>query len=157
MVDTSGYRLVEGDGATAAIINNGRILLLRRVKIPFISNPGIWCMVAGKRNKGEEYRALIYREIKEETGIAREDLTLIAQVSKVRIIDAVKKDKMWDNEFFIFLSNTDKVRLDYENRAFRWADLAEIQGEREYTNIFANKEEMLSLIKGALYGSLDKK
>ena len=49
MVLWSDYPLVEKPGVTVILINDKKVLLLRRINIPFITHPGIWYVVAGSR------------------------------------------------------------------------------------------------------------
>ncbi|MDE1870380.1 MAG: NUDIX domain-containing protein [Candidatus Micrarchaeota archaeon] len=154
MKDYSEYTLRNHKGVTFAILNMGRVLLIKRRKWPFIANPGIWTLVQGGREKGEQYLETAYREAKEEVGIDKEHLMLIIKRDNVRLFDAVKKDKVvWENTFFVFHSDTNKVRKNFESSAFRWATMPEIVKEREYTNIFVDKEEITKLIKGAIDAS----
>ncbi|MDE1850626.1 MAG: NUDIX domain-containing protein [Candidatus Micrarchaeota archaeon] len=157
MSDTDEYRLVEADGVTAAIVHGGKILLVKRVNFPLISNPGIWVFVQGSRKKGEEHIETAYREIHEEVAIGREHLELVFEKKDVVLFDAVKKKHKWKNAFFIFQSKTQNVKTNYESQGHRWAHLEELVGEKEYTNIFIDKEEMLDHIRRALHGKYDKK
>jgi 8-oxo-dGTP diphosphatase len=52
--------------ASCAIVNNGRVLLLRRAIEPFV---GQWAFPAGHVEPGENAEAAIEREIHEETGL----------------------------------------------------------------------------------------
>jgi len=151
------YRLVEADGVTVAIIHGKRILLIKRVNFPLISNPGIWVFVQGGRKKGEEHIETAYREIHEEVAIGREHLDLLFEKKDVVLFDAVKKKHKWKNAFFIFQSKTQHVTTNYESQGHRWASFDELMGEKEYTNIFIDKEEMLHHIKSALNGKDDDK
>lgn len=154
MSKLSGYRLQKRDGAVVAIVRGGNVLLLKRRRIPFIANPGLWCLVMGGRSGKESYIENAYREVEEETGIGRSHLMLLAKKNNVRLFDAVRNDKVaWENAFLIFHSDTNEVRKNFENSAFRWATISEIIKEREYTNIFVDKEEITKLIKGAIDAS----
>lgn len=150
MSDTDEYKLVEADGVTVAIIHDRKVLLIKRVNFPLISNPGIWVFVQGGRKKGEEHIETAYREIHEEVAIGREHLELVFEKKDVVLFDAVKKKHKWKNAFFIFHSKTPQVKTNYESQGHRWAHFEELIGEREYTNIFIDKEEMLHHIKSAL-------
>ena len=149
---TEQYKLVEGDGITAVIISEGKILLVKRINIPFISNPGIWTFVMGSKKKGEEHLSTAYREIDEEVSIGREHLEPIFEKKNALMFDAVKKKHMWKNTFFIFHTKNPSVRINYESQSYRWADFDELLVEKEYTNIFIDKEEMLDHIQRALHG-----
>jgi len=150
MDNTDKYRLVEADGVTVAIINRGKILLIKRVNFPLISNPGIWVFVQGGRKRGEEHIETAYREIHEEVSLGKEHLELVFEKKDVLMFDAVKKKHKWKNAFFIFQSKTQDVKTNYESQGHRWAHFEELLDEKEYTNIFIDKEEMLHHIKSAL-------
>ncbi|MDE1869527.1 MAG: NUDIX domain-containing protein [Candidatus Micrarchaeota archaeon] len=150
MDENGKYKLVEGDGITAAIVHRQKVLLVKRVNIPIISNPGIWTFVMGKRNKNETHIETAYREIEEEVRLGRVDLEPILQLDEILMFDAVRKKKMWKNSFFIFKTHNPNIRINYENTHFRWAQIEDLEEEREYTNIFINKESVLSKIKEAI-------
>lgn len=60
-------------GVGAVIIDSGgRVLALERSDIP-----GAWQFPQGGLDAGEELLAAIFREVREETGISRDDLDLI--------------------------------------------------------------------------------
>ncbi|MDE1846404.1 MAG: NUDIX domain-containing protein [Candidatus Micrarchaeota archaeon] len=149
MKEDGKYKLVEGDGITAAIVHRQKVLLVKRVNIPIISNPGIWTFIMGKRNKNETHIETAYREIQEEVRLGRVDLEPLVQMDEVLMFDAVRQNKMWKNSFFVFKTENPKVRINYENTHFRWAEISELEEEREYTNIFVNKKSALDRIKEA--------
>ncbi|MDE1856288.1 MAG: NUDIX domain-containing protein [Candidatus Micrarchaeota archaeon] len=145
------YRFVEDEGITAAVVHKQKVLLIRRVKIPFISNPGIWTFVQGKKKKGETDIETAHREIQEETGIGQENLALFHKGDREVLFDAVKKNVSWPNAFLIFHSKTPKVRINYESTGFRWAEFKELEAETDYTNIFIEKDKILHKIRSAIY------
>ncbi|MGI0141422.1 MAG: NUDIX domain-containing protein [Candidatus Micrarchaeales archaeon] len=157
MSDTPEYKLVNAQGVTIAIVNNGKILLIKRVNFPLISNPGIWFLVQGGKKRGEDYLNTAYREVQEEVSIGKEHLKLLFEKDDVLMFDAIKKKHMWKNKFYIFHTDAPVVKINYESQAYRWANFSELLEEKEYTNIFIDKEEMLRHIKDALYAKLDKK
>ena len=147
------YKLVSVTGMNAIIIHDQKVLLLKRRNVPIILNPGIWAFVSGGNKRNEKYIDTAYREIKEETAIDRRSLTLLF---KTRMLLMDKKRKIiWPNWVFIFRSDTGKVRLDYENSAYRWATVNQIEKEINYTNIFINHKELEKTIRGYVYGQED--
>jgi len=68
-IDKNKFRHVQRDGIVAILINNNKVLLLKRRRIPFLTNPGIWFFITGGRKNGEAYIETAYREIMEETGL----------------------------------------------------------------------------------------
>lgn len=144
------YKLVEGNGITAAIVHRQKVLLIKRVNIPIISNPGIWTFVQGSAKKNEDHKDTAYREIKEEVNLDKVHLNPIIQENDVLMFDAVRQNRMWKNSFFVFKTENPNVRINYESTKFRWAELEDLEEEREYTNIFINKENALRKIKEAM-------
>ncbi len=150
MIDLSHYKEVNKDGITAAVVNDGKVLLLKRIWLPFMSFPGIWTFITGGRKEGEEYLDAAYREIEEETKIERKHLKLIARIDNVMLYDPVWKRKKWRNAFFVFSSSKTEVKLDMENRNYRWASMDEIANGKNYTNIFADRVLIEKKIKDVL-------
>ena len=139
------YKTVIRDGIAAIVVHRGRVLLLKRFPVPLIANPGIWSFVFGGRRKGEGYLDAAYREIREETGIDRNDLTQVGHGTPVWIFDRWRRCR-WQNHLFIFRSNTGRVRKNFENTACRWAALGEIRGNTDYTNVFIDEDAILRKI-----------
>ncbi len=67
-------------GSGAAIVRDGRILLLKRVKTP---EAGCWSLPGGKIDEGEPYETAIYREVEEELGIRLTDTQLLCVVNLI--------------------------------------------------------------------------
>ena len=149
-VDVESYQLVEKDGVTAIIIHDDKVLLLKRVWLPFISFPGAWTFVTGGRNEKEDYLAAAYREIYEETGIPDSRLKLLAKRPYTMLYDPVWKRKKWHNVLFVFETNTDQVILNYESTAYRWAPIQEIRDKVNYTNVFVEERQILFLLESTL-------
>ncbi len=142
------YKLVERPGIVAIILHGKKILLLKRRNVPLILNPGIWSFLSGGRDNKESYLNTAYREIYEEVKLPRSKLTLLDSGSTY--LRDQKKGVMWYNRVFIFRSSTGKVRLDFENSAYRWASFGSILNEKGYTNVFINEEQLLSKIRRCL-------
>lgn len=142
------YKLQKHDGIAAIIIYKSRVLLLKRRNLPIILNPGVWSFLFGGRDKKERYLDNAYREIKEEVNIKKSQLKLLYRGKILLKYD--KRRIMWPNRLFIFKSSTDKIKLDIENKSYRWASISEIEKEINYTNIFINEEQLLNRIKGFL-------
>lgn len=149
------YKLVKSKskkGIAAVVISGKKILLLRRRNIPLImENPGIWSVVFGGKKEGESYRAAAYREIREETGLERKNITLLYKPKRMLVTNP-RKMTMWYNTLFIFRSSTSKIRLDIENKDYRWAGMQDIIKEKDYTNVFKNRKNIENTIRRALNG-----
>ena len=64
-------------GCGAAIVRDGRILLLQRVKAP---EAGCWSLAGGKVDFGEPWREAVIREVAEEVGIRLTETRLLCVV-----------------------------------------------------------------------------
>ncbi len=140
--DCSDYKRSNRPGITAIIVNKNKVLLLKRRRVPIILNPGIWGFLSGGRDGKETYINTAYREIKEETGIGKEELTLLGSMYGIDCFDRNRRIK-WQNAVFFFRSSTSRVNLDIENKSFRWAPISDIRAHRTYTNVFCNEEKVL--------------
>ncbi len=125
------------------------MLLLKRRNVPVIMNPGIWAFLSGGRDGNERYITTAYREIKEESDIGRKSLKLLYK--EKRLLKEDRKGIKWHNWLFIFHSDTRKVKLDYENSAYRWATMREIEKEINYTNVFINRKALEAKIRRYLW------
>ncbi len=143
------YKAVNADGVAVVILHKRRILLLKRRKIPFIFNPGIWSFVMGSRKRGEQYKETAYRELNEETGLEMKSIRQLRKPIKVWMFDA-KKNKKWQNYLFFFSSSTDKIKLNMENSGYRWASLNDLKKGKDYTNIFIDKNRVLREIESCI-------
>lgn len=148
----SDFKLIKNDGITAIIVSNRRVLIMKRIWAPFIVHPGLWLFVAGKKKRNESDDEAAYREVFEETGLGRADLRLLGKRRKVMKIDAKGRKKFY-NTLYLFRSRTRRVRMNFENRAYRWASLADIRAENRYTNVFADKWLILKVISKAIQRS----
>ena len=143
------YRDVEKEGVTVAIINGGKILLLKRRMLPFTPNGGLWYFVAGGRKRGEEYIDTAYRELREETAIAKEHTYVLAHAG-ITILERSRK-KRWENMFFVLHTTADDVRINIEHTAFKWVTLPQLVEEhRETLECISNEREVLDLLKSCI-------
>ncbi len=141
-MDSYEYRTVDANGVAVAIINSRKILLFKRRSLPFLKNAGIWSLLFGHKEDGESYLETAYRETIEESGIGRRRLRQLCNSFDVDLFDRKRRIR-WRNRMFIFKSNTQRIKKDFENSAYRWASLSEIRKHVEYTNIFIDEEMIL--------------
>ena len=66
------------NGCGAAVVRDGRILLLRRLRPP---EAGTWSLPGGKIDAGEPWQAAVHREVTEELGIHLTDARLLCVVN----------------------------------------------------------------------------
>lgn len=143
-------KIAEPVGVTAVIIKKNKLLLAKRRNLPFIANPGIWTFIAGARGRNEDHLDAAYREIAEEIGLERRELKLIAKPQKVRLFDAVRKNREWIDVLFVFKTDSSDIKLNFENREYRWATMSDIEREHHFTNTFVDKKRVIERIKAAM-------
>lgn len=80
----------------AVVVDNGRVLLIRRGKPP---RPGQWSLPGGGQELGESYIEAAIREVREETGLAIEVLGLID------VVDSITRDESGRVRFHYLLAD----------------------------------------------------
>ena len=101
--------------------NDGKLLILKRSD-KVRTYKGLWGVVAGYIEDGEEPFETAIKELREETGIEQEDTNLIKALNPVEYTDVYEGIK-YDWIIFPFLFKTekkDKVHIDWEHTKYRW-------------------------------------
>lgn len=80
------------------VIYKNKFLLIKRINPPY---KGLWCMVGGKVEVGEDIKAAIVREVKEETGISAKFVAIRGVV-----YEALHTEKGIDDHFVIWACET---------------------------------------------------
>ncbi len=112
---------------TSFIMHNGRVLILKRsAKVRTMRHK--WAGVSGYIEQSDDILERAYKEIEEETGIARRDLILVSICPSVRVIDE-ENSTIWVVHPFLFLlskhainNNNIDIRLDWEHDEYRWVE-----------------------------------
>jgi len=122
--------------ATAVIIRDNKVLLLKRNEEPF---KGMWDFPGGYLNENEKPEVAIARELSEELGVMAE---------KIELIDTVNGTATWRLQHFPIVSfcylvdiGGQEINLDTkENSEFAWVDLKELDSK----NVAFNSNQLLA-------------
>jgi len=136
--------MVKRDGVTVVILRQNKVLLLKRVWIPFIENPGMWYLVSGAREGNESYLANAYREINEETNIEKSSLKLL-YTGEIDVKNLKRKIK-WHNAFFVFSTTKATIKLNMEHTSYKWVGIKDFENS-QLIGCFENSAQMLVIIK----------
>ncbi len=135
-IDTRFFRA----GVGAVIYNeNDQVALFERATNPV----GIWQFQQGGIDLGEDFDTTLWRELKEEIGLEKEDFESVHEMPHWTIHDTASAITTADKSrlgqahkwFFLKLKETSTIDLanaeDEENSDFRWATFAEAITETE--------------------------
>ena len=104
-----------------------KILLLRR-SLKVRTMQSLWAGISGyieDKNKDSLSQAL--KEIEEETGLSNEKVKLLCVGNPLEAVETGNPDVIWVVHPFLFHSNTNLVRIDWEHDELRWINPADIQ------------------------------
>ncbi|HXT83117.1 MAG TPA: NUDIX domain-containing protein [Verrucomicrobiae bacterium] len=110
---------------TSILENNGKILLLRRSE-KVKSFRLMWAGISGYLEQNEDLLSRALIEIKEETGINKNDLVLM-KILNYKVVEIVK-NRIIKIQPFYFYSKTRNISLDWEHCEIRWILKTEIGG-----------------------------
>lgn len=129
------------DVVTCVLIHEGKILLLKRSdKVG--THRGKWACVSGYVEKGDIITERAAREVEEETGLSNVNAKMEMEGKPVKFFDDTEK-KTWTVHPFLFRSNTDAVKIDWEHTEYRWIKPSDIV---RYDTVPKLKEVVKSLI-----------
>lgn len=131
--DLTGERGVEGAGSqdgpapvlvvTNILLHRGKVLLLKRSQ-QVETFRGHWAGCSGHIEHDETVEQASYKEIREETGLERSSLKLLAWGKAVLI---EKPHGAWLVHPFLYATDCDKVTLDWEHVEYRWVRPEEVE------------------------------
>ncbi len=122
---------------TAFLEHDGKFLIVRRSQ-KVGTYQGRWSGISGYLEHEPLQQALI--EIREETGIAEDDVELVKQAEPLEVLDR-DQDRRWLVHPFLFhVKRPDTIRLDWENLELRWIMPADIDN---YATVPALKETLV--------------
>jgi len=114
--------------ATSLLINDdGELLILKRSE-KVRTYKGLWGGIAGYVEENEEPYETAIKEIREEVGIKKEDITLIKTLDPIVFTDFYE-GKKYDWKIFPFLfkiEKKEKINIDWEHLEYRWIPPSEI-------------------------------
>ena len=123
---------------TSFLNYNNKILILKRSE-KIRTMKGLWSGISGiiENNETPISRAKI--EIFEEVGISEEHITLIKSTKEFTIESPQYKNQEWIIFPFFFTTDTNSIKLNWENSDFRWIEV----GQLKEFNTVPNLERIL--------------
>ena len=114
---------------TCLLVNDDGDLLILKRSNRVRTYKGLWGGVAGYIEENEEPYETALKEIREEAGLEKEDVTLVKQLEIVKFTDFYEGLR-YDWEVFPFLFKTEKkskIHIDWEHTEYRWITPTEIE------------------------------
>ncbi len=115
--------LQEKHGVTCFLESDGEVMILRRSE-QVGTYQGRWAGVSGYIEKSADEQALV--EIREETGLAEEDLTLIKKGESLVAKDEALGVKWVVHPYLFAIKERGKIKIDWEHKEARWITPEEI-------------------------------
>ena len=115
--------LQEKHVVTCFLESDGEVMILRRSE-QVGTYQGRWAGVSGYIEKGADEQALV--EIREETGLAEEDLTLIKKGEPLVAKDEALGVKWVVRPYLFAIKDRGKIKIDWEHKEARWITPEEI-------------------------------
>jgi 8-oxo-dGTP diphosphatase len=100
------------------VLHQGRVLLL-------LNGRGEWDLPGGRPDPGEDHRAALVREVREETGLSVEVRNLIGE----HLFEVLPRRFVRIEAYACHLQGGDDVSLSHEHQELRWVALSDL-GER---------------------------
>ena len=113
---------------TCLLMNDdGKLLILKRSN-KVRTYKGLWGGVAGYVEDDEEPYETALKEIQEEVGIKKEDVSIIEQDDPIEFTDFYEGERYdWIIYPFLFrIEKKDKLQIDWEHSEYRWIIPSEI-------------------------------
>ena len=127
---------------TSFLNYNNKILILKRSE-KIRTMKGLWSGISGiiENNETPISRAKI--EIFEEVGISEEHITLIKSTKEFTIESPQYKNQQWIIFPFFFTTDTNSIKLNWENSDFRWIEVGQL---KEFNTVPSLERILLSLL-----------
>jgi 8-oxo-dGTP pyrophosphatase MutT (NUDIX family) len=108
---------------TCFLIYNDRILILKRSD-KVRTHKHKWAGVSGYIEPGEADEETALKEIREETGLSENDISLVRKGSPLHVQDG---DRVWVVHPFLFKTRTNNITIDWEHSEYRWIEPDELK------------------------------
>lgn len=115
--------LQEKHVVTCFLESDGEVMILRRSE-QVGTYQGRWAGVSGYIEESADEQALV--EIREETGLAEEDLTLIKKGEPLAAKDEALGVKWVVHPYLFAIKDRGKIKIDWEHKEARWITPEEI-------------------------------
>ena len=127
---------------TSFLNYNNKILILKRSE-KIRTMKGLWSGISGiiENNETPISRAKI--EIFEEAGISEKHITLIKSNKELIIESPQYKNQQWIIFPFFFTTDTNSIKLNWENSDFRWIEVGQL---KEFNTVPSLERILLSLL-----------
>ena len=127
---------------TSFLKYNNKILILKRSQ-KVKSMKELWAGISGiiENNELPINRAKI--EIFEEVGIKQEYITLIKSSDEITVESPQYANHQWIIFSFFFKTDTNDIKLNWENSEFRWIDIQEL---KEFNTVPSLEKILFSLL-----------
>jgi 8-oxo-dGTP pyrophosphatase MutT (NUDIX family) len=110
---------------TVFLEHDRKILLLRRSQ-KATTMKGLWAGISGYIENNDALTQAL-KEIEEETGLSNKELKLLHVGQPLEVVEPDKPDTVWVVHPYLFHSNTNLIKIDWEHDELRWIKPNEIQ------------------------------
>lgn len=104
-----------------------RILLVRRSE-RVRTYRGAWAAISGYLEPGVTPLEQAYTELREETGLQKDDLTLLRQGTPIHVNDVALGQRWVVHPFLFATEHADRVQTDWEATQAQWVEPSAIAG-----------------------------
>jgi 8-oxo-dGTP diphosphatase len=112
------------DVVTVFLTLGGKVLVLKRSD-KVRTYKGHWAGVSGYLESADPLQQA-YEEMFEETGLDKEDVSLVKRGKPLEVVDPVQEHTWRVHPFLFAVHSPDKIRLDWENVEMHWVFPEEI-------------------------------
>jgi len=110
---------------TVFLEHHKKILILKRSqKVKTMKTK--WGGISGYIEQEEPVKRAL-KEIAEETGLKNKNVTLLRIGEPLEAVESGKPEITWIVHPFLFSSNTDQIRIDWEHDEYKWINPKEIE------------------------------